>query len=294
MFWSASDIDIDSDDFFLLCKRISVVSPEVLVFWPLKYNFDQGVFAMVRSIFYGYEAGVKLGMVRHIVFWLLVCCFPVLLVSSVIRCAVNEICLYEYGFSKYRVSQSTGISSSDLRRVAFTLIDYFNSRVDEAQIIVEKEGQNITLFTERELIHLQDVRNLIRLNTIIQLSVLVAVAVCISVLVLLSKERWPILAKGAFAGSALTLVLVVLIALWCWIDFEHFFYLFHVVSFPNEYWMLDPNKDYLIKLFPEGFFYDGALFIFGTILVVSLMIMSGSLCALRWTGRHEPGPGITP
>jgi integral membrane protein (TIGR01906 family) len=43
-------------------------------------------------------------------------------------------------------------------------------------------------------------------------------------------------------------------------DFDQFFLQFHLLSFANDFWMLDPTRDYLIMLFPQGFWYDAALF----------------------------------
>ncbi len=226
---------------------------------------------------------------RYVAFWLFVCCLPVLFVTTAIRWAVSEVRLYEYGFAKHRVSQDTGISSPELRRVALDLIDYFNFRRDEAQVIIKGGDGEIRLFSAKELIHLQDVRGLIQLNTVVQLSALAVMLVCISVLSFLSRHRWVNLAKGLFAGSVLTLSAAAVMILWCWLGFRYFFYLFHAVSFSNEYWMLDPAKDYLIRLFPEGFFYDAALFVFGAVLIVTLLVMGVSLYALGLFSKQEAG-----
>ncbi len=229
----------------------------------------------------------KLQIVRKLTFWLLVLCTPVLLLTSALRWATSDLRVYEYGFNKYKIEQTTGIPNRELRAVAVQLIDYFNSRVEEAQIVVDLRGMRTALFSEKELIHLQDVRNLICLNNIIQVSALAAMAVCTSVLMLISRRRWLVLIKAALAGSGLTLGLMMVLALWCWLGFDQFFYLFHVASFPNEYWMLNPAQDYLIKLFPEGFFYDAALLVFGVVLIASLLVLAGSLCILRFSFRSS-------
>jgi uncharacterized membrane protein len=36
---------------------------------------------------------------------------------------------------------------------------------------------------------------------------------------------------------------------------------FHLISFANDFWLLDPTKDYLIMLFPQGFWSDAATII---------------------------------
>ena len=43
------------------------------------------------------------------------------------------------------------------------------------------------------------------------------------------------------------------------LGFDQLFYQFHLISFTNELWQLDPTRDYLIMLFPQGFWYDAAL-----------------------------------
>jgi integral membrane protein (TIGR01906 family) len=95
------------------------------------------------------------------------------------------------------------------------------------------------------------------------------------------------LVKGLFWGGLITLVLMVVLALWAFFGFEQFFILFHLVSFSNEYWMLDPTKDYLIRLFPEGFFYDAALFGFGAVILEALLISGVASGILRLVGGKK-------
>jgi hypothetical protein len=93
-------------------------------------------------------------IIRDIIYWLFVCCLPVLLITSTIYSEVNELRLYEYGFDKYEISQQTDIDEIQLRAVAQHLIDYFNLREGTAQITVIKGDEELNLFNERELIHL--------------------------------------------------------------------------------------------------------------------------------------------
>jgi uncharacterized membrane protein len=52
-------------------------------------------------------------------------------------------------------------------------------------------------------------------------------------------------------------------------DFTKYFTIFHKIFFDNDLWLLDPAKDDLINLLPEGFFSDTAL----AILIVFLVCM---------------------
>ena len=57
--------------------------------------------------------------------------------------------------------------------------------------------------------------------------------------------------------------------------FDQLFYQFHLLSFSNEFWQLDPAKDYLIMLFPGGFWYDAALFC--ALATVGLAVILGGV-----------------
>jgi integral membrane protein (TIGR01906 family) len=205
----------------------------------------------------------------------------VLLLTSAICWEVNELRLYEYGFGKYEISQATGIDKLELKRVARHLVDYFNLKVNTAQIVVGKRGEEFNLFNERELVHLQDVRSLIQLDYLVQRGALLLLITCALVLLFGFRVGWRMLVKGLSWGSLITVGLMVVLALWAFFGFEKLFILFHLVSFPNEYWMLDPAKDYLIKLFPEGFFYDAALLGFGAVILEALLLGGIALGILK-------------
>ena len=44
-----------------------------------------------------------------------------------------------------------------------------------------------------------------------------------------------------------------------------------MISFANDFWLLDPNSDYLIMLFPGGFWYDCVIYIAVAIVVSALV-----------------------
>jgi len=220
---------------------------------------------------------------------LFVVCLALLLITSNLRGLVNELRLYEWGFEKYRISQNTGVPEEDLARTAKGLIDYFNLRKDSPQIQVLRQGQEIQLFNQRELAHLEDVRNLIQRCYQVQWA---SLAYFLGYLLLgfiwLRKAFFRPLARGLFFGGLLTLSLFVFIGAWALIDFESFFLVFHLTSFRNELWMLDPSKDYLIAMFPEGFFFHAALFFAGAVMAEAAILASISWAYLRRFRKQRP------
>jgi integral membrane protein (TIGR01906 family) len=223
-------------------------------------------------------------IIQNIIYWLFLCCLPVLFITSTIYWEVNALRLYEYGFDKYEISQDTGIDRIQLRNVAQHLIDYFNLRADTVQITVVKGDEEFNLFNKRELIHLEDVRSLIQLDYWVWRGAFLLMVICALALFFGLRAGWRILVRGLFWGSCITMGLMVILALWAFFGFEQFFILFHWVSFANEYWMLDPARDYLIRLFPEGFFYDATLFGFGAIMLEALLVGGIAFGILRLIG----------
>ncbi len=191
--------------------------------------------------------------------WLFIVSIPLLLLSASIAGAANSLTLYEYGFDKYRVAQTTGLDKTELARAARGLISYFNSGEEYISVTVSKDGQRLELFNEREVAHLRDVKTLFRLDYQVLLGSLVN-ALAYAGFSIWRKNRRQ-LAGGLVRGSGLTLSLMLLLGLGTLFNFDRLFLQFHLLSFTNDLWQLDPSRDYLIMLFPGGFWYDATVFI---------------------------------
>lgn len=190
--------------------------------------------------------------------WLFILCMPVLLITTSVRIAANSSELYRYGFNKYNISQVTGLAPAELDKVISGLISYFNSNQEYINLTVIKNGKPFTLFTEREVSHLKDVKGLFRLVYWLLLGTLIYAVIYAVLNYAIWKDRRRV-AWGLIGGSSLTIALVIVLGLMISFNFDQFFYDFHLISFANNLWQLDPS-DYLIMLFPQGFWYDAALF----------------------------------
>ena len=208
--------------------------------------------------------------------WLFSLCLPILLLTASIGWAVNSHWLYEYGFEKYDVSQTTGLAEMELEKAATGLISYFNSGEANISLTVIKDGEPFELFNQREVIHLRDVKGLIRLDYWVLLGTLIYTLGYAGVSLFWRRKRyWRRLAWGTVSGSGITLALMLALGLGALLDFDQLFYQFHLLSFSNEFWQLDPTRDYLIMLFPGGFWYDAALFC--ALATVGLAVILGGV-----------------
>ncbi len=191
---------------------------------------------------------------------LFVAAVPVFLVTGSITWAFNNIGLYESGFEKYRIARVSGIASEDLRQVALDIRAYFNSRDEPLSVRTRIFGAERELFKEKEVIHMYDVKRLLW-------GVYGAFAVsaaCLAALTAagLARQRracLPTLARRTLWGGGLTAGLLLAFGLIAAVGFDALFLLFHRVSFANDFWKLDPRTDYLVLLFPQGFWFDATM-----------------------------------
>jgi len=200
-------------------------------------------------------------------------CLPILLFTSSIALAFNSLWLYSNGFVKYDIGAVTGISQPELNEAARALITYWNSGEEYINVVVEKDGQPFTLFNEREVIHLKDVKALVRLDYI------ALVTTGLLVVALTAFAFWyrrPVyrleLAGAGFGGGVLSLGILVAVGAMVLADFDGFWTQFHLLSFANDLWLLDPSRDYLIMMFPEGFWFDSVIVVAGLMAFLALLI----------------------
>ena len=208
--------------------------------------------------------------------WIFMLCLPILLLTASTGWAVNSQWLYKYGFEKYNVSQTTGIAEVELEKAATGLISYFNWGDEHISLTVIKDGEPFELFNQREVVHLRDVKGLIRLDYWVLLGTLIYTLSYAGVSLFWRRKRhWQRLTWGIISGSGITLALMLAIGLGILLNFDELFYQFHLLSFTNEFWQLDPTRDYLIMLFPGDFWYDAAIFC--ALATASLAIILGGM-----------------
>jgi len=212
--------------------------------------------------------------------WVFMLCLPFLLFTASLGWAINSLWLYNYGFEKYGISQVTGLSDTELDKAASGLVSYFNSDEEYISLTVIKDSQPFELFNYREIIHLKDVKGLIWLDYWVLLGTLVYVLAYAGVCLLWRRPKyWRHLARGVVGGSGITLGFMLALGLGSLFGFNSLFWQFHVISFTsNDFWLLDPTKDYLKMMFADGYFYDVVLFC--TLGVAGAAVILGGVSGL--------------
>ena len=93
----------------------------------------------------------------------------------------------------------------------------------------------------------------------------------------------------------MTLISVFLVGLVAIASFEQLFLLFHRLSFANDLWILDPRTDYLLILFPGGFWFDATMRVALTSVLGAVLLLSTGFALLgylRWKTQRQPAPEL--
>jgi len=229
---------------------------------------------------------------------LFVMAVPLFLIASSVTWAVNDLRLYRHGFDKYDISGVTGIERDGLMAAARQIRGYFNSTREPLEVRARVFGEERELFNRREVLHMRDVKRLIWGVYGVGASAASYLLGFAGVGLLIQRWRHQppfahVLSRYVLWGSGLTLALVVLVGLIALVGFDSLFLLFHRVSFANDFWLLDPRRDYLVMMFPQGFWLDATIFVaLSTVAqAVALGAMAGGFLALwRWRGRRRQAP----
>ncbi len=210
---------------------------------------------------------------------LFIVCLPFLFLTASLTWAINTLWIYQHGFEKYNISTTTGLAQEELEKAARGLINYFNSSDEYINLTIIKDGQLLQLFNQREISHLKDVKGLFRLNYRVLLGTVAYALVYKFACIFWRRGKYrQRLARNVVSGSILTLILMLVMGMGALLgdeQFARFFLQFHLISFTNDLWLLDPTKDYLLMLFPQGFWFDTTRFV--ALATTGMAIVFGGL-----------------
>ncbi len=201
--------------------------------------------------------------VKLVIAVLFVALAPVFLIAFNVRWVINFPPLYSYGFDRYDIARYTGIELDELTSAGKQIRDYFNNDADLIEIRIVVAGVRVmNLYNEREVLHMRDVKSLVRgVYRVSEISGLFLGLVIAGGFWVWRREFWPKLNRLLRWGGGVTLGLVALVGLGSLVGFDRLFLAFHLISFSNDLWQLDPRRDYLIAMFPQGFFFDATMLI---------------------------------
>lgn len=162
----------------------------------------------------------------------------------------------DYEYSKGSWPLPPRYDDQERREVAKAVLYYLRSS-EEISYLGELADEAGTLFNERGLVHLVDVKVLARRALLLH-GVLGLLIVGSVVILFLHPEGREVLPGSLLQGSVLTFLLFGLLGLFAAFGFDAFFVGFHRTFFEGDSWLFN-RWDTLIQLFPLPFWFDTAI-----------------------------------
>ncbi len=199
---------------------------------------------------------------------------PVALIGTNVRYLFGAQWLYDFSINRYNVEAVAGIPRSELLRATRAIRTYLFSDDDYLRIqVADFAGQTGSLFNDREVLHMRDVQQLVQVIFRAQEVAIVVILVYAALrLVLqgraglraLARLTWLTMLVFVLAGAAFGVTVA--------LDFDRLFTQFHLLSFANDLWLLDPRRDHLIQMFPFEFWVTATSILIGMTLAEAVIL----------------------
>ncbi|MGX5714545.1 TIGR01906 family membrane protein [Arthrobacter sp. MAHUQ-56] len=211
---------------------------------------------------------------------LLAIAYPFILLILAVRAVTSPLFLWvEYNRPGFP-GDGYGFSTDDRMTYGSYAVDYLSNWAGPRYLgdLVHRSGDK--LFKDGEVSHMADVKVVI-LSTFGAGAALLLLAL-IAVLYLRRRSTGGI-RRGLFAGSVITLVLILGLGTLAALGWQQFFTEFHRIFFADGSWTFSLD-DTLIRLFPGQFWIDAGIAIAALVLVTSLVTL-----VLTWPTRRRRG-----
>lgn len=162
------------------------------------------------------------------------------------------------------------LSNNDLKSLQNELMSYLRGQIPFLETKVTIDGVLTDFYSVRTKVHMGDVRVVMRNFTYITYF---CIAICIFSLFKIRTMDKPFLLisksyKKTVVAFVAILSIIIIIAVF---NFDLFFTKFHEILFSNDFWLLDPNEDYIICLLPEQIFMEIGVRIIVILFVILIL-----------------------
>lgn len=225
---------------------------------------------------------------------LFIIAIPVALFTTTIRYVANESRVYRYAIDQFGAVDATGVEREELIRAGADLRAYFNSGQREPNIRVTRGAEETPLFNAREVAHLVDVKDrFVLVNRFQEFSILYLIGY-VAAVVLWAREVTPRrLAVNVMIGCVITLLAVGAGGALSASGFDSAWTQFHEVLFTNDLWLLNPDTDALIQIYPPEF-WQNIVFLIGVLVVAQAALLIIGSALYLGASRHAESRRLEP
>ena len=179
-----------------------------------------------------------------------------LLITSFEIAMYADFDVYRQEYEKYDVLSDLDMTMDDAMDVTRQMMAYLRGEGDTLSVITTVDGREQDFFNEQDRFHMGEVRDLFIGGLNIRTGALVIAVLCILLLILTKADLKKTVPAGYQAALAVTAAALLFLGIACAVDFNAVFVKFHHIFFDNDLWIFDPAEDYMIRMLPEGLFFD--------------------------------------
>ncbi len=200
--------------------------------------------------------------------WFFTITLPFVLIMLAVRILFTPLFLtFEYNFPGFP-ADTYGFSQEERMHWAKESMQYLFDRSDESSLTDLRFEDGSTIYNEREISHMLDVKVLL-LKSIDVFNVLLIIYAVFIIVATKTSEKYK-LWNGFYRGGWFTVGLIAIILAGIAVSFNQLFTLFHKLFFTGDTWLFY-YSDTLIRLFPMRLWQDA--FIFMGIITLGLAIL---------------------
>ena len=219
----------------------------------------------------------------------------ILLISSFQAAMYLDFGIYEKEYTKYQVLRALDMEMEDAMYVTREMMAYLKGDRERLSVVTTVEGKEQDFFNEQDRLHMEDVQGLFLGGLAMRRWAFAVLAAALVILAAVCrKEMWKTLAGSFQAALGILAALILFLGIAMARNFNAVFTKFHEIFFDNDLWIFDPAEDYMIRMLPEGLFFDmviriGGIFLAGltVLLILSIVYSVRSWKAGSGSNREE-------
>lgn len=196
----------------------------------------------------------------------------ILLITAFEVGAYFDFDIYEKEYKKYNVLEELDMEMEDVMHVTREMMAYLKGNRETLSVITTVEGVKQDFFNEQDRFHMQEVRELFLGGLHLRRDAFVVLIISLLIFFQCRERQILILAKSYQITVILCSILIGVLGIVTASNFNRVFVLFHKIFFDNHLWLFNPEEDYMIRMLPEGFFFD-MVFRIGAIFLAELLLL---------------------
>ena len=247
---------------------------------PLEDSFEDAAAARSKARDRAAVGSPTLARVLQVVLAILA---PIVILIAILRMVASPLLLwFEYHRPGFPADQF-GMDTEQRLTLGSYGLDYLFNFAPPAYLGDLRFANGNPVFTEAEVAHMVDVKQVMMIT---MLAGLIAAVVCVVAMIMLYRMRKGAIARSLFAGAVWFTMVMVVLAVVATFGWQAFFAGFHQVFFADGTWTF-ATSDSLIRLYPGQFWVDAAAWVAGLTLVTMIVIMICTAPTARRRHRRE-------